>query len=122
MKPYQFEDIVKAARNGGQDLFAGLNPEVRKNVEIDQAKSAEDARAVASAWAEFAGTPGGRKALEVLFDTTLRRTVFFVNLGQDIQSMAVWGAFREGQNALAHEIARQIGLGQRAELKPRDAG
>lgn len=55
-------------------------------------------------------------------DTTLNRTVFFVNLGQNAESMAMWGCFREGQNSLAHAILRHVvrGRDQKADAKPRD--
>jgi hypothetical protein len=115
------ETLISGAAKGGWEWFDQVDPEIRKRVEVQKAKSEEDRRAIAGAWADFYKSPGGRKALEFLFDTTLRRTVFFVQLGLDPQSMATWGAFREGQNALAHEIARQIaaGLGEEGP-KPRD--
>lgn len=89
-------------------------------LDVSKKRSEEESRAVASAWSDFAKTPAGKKALNALFDRTLRRTVFFASLGLDVQSMAVYGAFREGQNAVAHEIARQIGIGRDEETKPRD--
>lgn len=117
----EMEDILRGARSGGWEWFDELDPKVRDLVEVKQAKAEEDRRTIAQAWAEFSRTPGGRKALEHLFATTIDRTVFFVQLGLDPMSMAVFGAFREGQNALAHEIRRQIAAGSGDEaLKPRD--
>uniref|UniRef100_UPI003BAC3254 hypothetical protein n=1 Tax=Stappia sp. TaxID=1870903 RepID=UPI003BAC3254 len=118
--PMDFEGLIQGARNGGWDWFEKQDERVSSALKLEMEKSAEDARAVASAWASFAATPGGQKALEALFDTTLRRTVYFASLGLDIQSMAVFGAFREGQNAVAHEIARQIAKGRGETEKPRD--
>lgn len=115
-----FEDVIGNAAKGGFEFLDTVNPELRKRLEISQSKDGEDSRAIARAWAEFADTPQGQKALDLLFDTTLRRTVYFVALGLDPMSMANWGAFREGQNALAQEIARQVALGRREDVKPRD--
>lgn len=115
------QDIISGAAAGGWEWFDQLDPKIRDLVRVRQEKAAEDGMAIARAWAEFAATPGGEKALSALFAATLRRTVYFASLGLDINSMAVWGAFREGQNALAHEIARQIARGQgEEEPKPRD--
>lgn len=117
----ELAEIISGAAQGGWEWFDQLDPKLRELVEIKQAEADEDRRAIARAWAEFADTPGGKKALERLFATTIDRTVFFVSLGLDPASMAVFGAFREGQNALAHEIRRQIARGRGDELSPRDA-
>lgn len=114
------EHLIQDAAKGGWDWFDGADEKVKAALETRQKRSSEDSRAIASAWAGFAETAGGRKALDALFDTTLRRTVYFASLGLDIQSMAVFGAFREGQNALAQEIARQIARGRNEEAKPRE--
>lgn len=121
--PNSLEDIIGSAARGGWDWFEGIADEkIRERVKLELARRDEDAQTIASAWAAFSMTEGGRKALEALFDSTLRRTVYFANLGQDAQSMAMWGAFREGQNALAQAIAKQIaaGLGMDEKPKPRD--
>jgi hypothetical protein len=121
--PHSLEDTIGAAAKGGWDWFDHIEDEkIRDRVKLELAKKNEDAQTIASAWAAFSLSPGGRLALEALFDTTLRRNVYFVNLGQDAQAMAMWGAFREGQNALAQAIAKQIavGLGLDEQPKPRD--
>lgn len=120
LSPQQFEQIISGASTAGWDWFQKADQGVQQALDVQQSKDGEDNRAIASAWARFADSPDGRKALERLFDTTLRRTVYFAQLGIDLQSMAVFGAFREGQNALAHEIARQISLGNAEAIKPRD--
>lgn len=120
MTPNAFENIIASAKQGDWGFFEGVDAEIARRMDIDQSKGSEDAELIARAWARFASTPDGFKALEKLFDTTLRRTVYMVNLGQDMAAMAMWGAFREGQNALAQEIARQIARGQSEDLKPRD--
>lgn len=119
-QPNSLEQILQSAKSQGWDFFDQIaDPEIRKRVELAQAKRSEDQKTIAGAWARFAATPDGRMALEAMFDTTLRRTVYFVNLGQDAQAMAMWGAFREGQNALAQAIALKIAEGQDAEEKPK---
>ncbi len=120
MQVNSLENIISGAGKAGWEWFEQAPEAVRRQLEVDQSRASEDRQAIASAWARFADSPDGRKALEALFDATLRRTVFFTQLGLDPASMANWGAFREGQNALAHEIARQIGLGNQEKLKPRD--
>lgn len=115
------EDIVGGAAKGGWEWFDQVDPGIRDRVDVRRQLADEERKAVSRAWADFYKMPGGQKALEHLFDATLRRTVFFVQLGLPADQFAFWGAFREGQNALAHEIARQIaaGLGEDAP-KPRD--
>lgn len=120
MQAQSFQKIVEGAGSQGWDWFDQVDPAIREKLGIQQAKDDADSKAVAAAWARFADSPDGQKALEKLFDTTLRRTVFFASLGLDPMSMAVFGAFREGQNAVAHEIARQIGLGNREAVQPRE--
>ena len=121
-RPGLVEDIIARTSTQGWDFFTGVPEEIRKRIEPIEAKAEEDRKMIAGAWADFAATEPGRVALQALFDSTINRTVFFVNLGQDAQAMAMWGCFREGQNALAHEIARQVALGREAEdqPKPRD--
>ncbi len=115
------EDLVSGAAASGWEWFDAADDQIKKRLDTRQAIEGEDARAVARAWADFAATPGGEKALKAMHKATLGRTVFFVNLGLDPMSMAVFGAFREGQNALVHEIFRQIAKGQNEEPPaPRD--
>jgi len=120
ISPQDLQNIIGGAAQGGWDWFEKADPNVKRALDIQQEKDAEDAKAISRAWARFARSADGKKALERLFDTTLRRTVFFVQLGLDPMSMAVFGAFREGQNALAHEIARQISMGNQEAIKPRE--
>jgi hypothetical protein len=120
MRSNPMESLIADASRAGWDWFQSADPTVQRALDVNQSKDAEDAKTIASAWSRFARSPDGRKAIERLFDTTLRRSVFFAQLGLDLNSMAVFGAFREGQNALAHEIARQIALGNAEKLKPRE--
>jgi len=124
MTPNSMQDILKQAGAGGWDFFDMLPADIRNGIErrvsVEQKHDEEKGKIIASAWARFFRSSDGKMALEAMFDVTLRRTTYFVNLGQDAQAMAMWGAFREGQNALAQEIARQIARGQAEKIKPRD--
>lgn len=120
MRDRNVQDMVAGAARSGWEWFEGADEKIRERLDVRQALEGEDGMAVARAWADFAATPGGQKALLAMAKATLDRTVFFVNLGLDPMSMAVFGAFREGQNALAHEIFRQIAKGQGETLLPRD--
>lgn len=120
MTPLSLEQIISQANGAGWEFLEGLPDDIRRRLEVKKSESEHEARAIARAWADFYQTPGGAKALEHLFGSTLRRTVFFVNLGQEPLAMGVFGAFREGQNALAQEIARQINKGLAEPTEPRD--
>jgi hypothetical protein len=123
MQPNSIEDIISGAASGGWDWFEKASPEaMARRLKVTQERDADDGRVIAAAWARFYNSEDGRMALDRLFDTTLRRAVYFANLEIDMQAMAVYGALREGQNSLAHEIARQISIGQADEEgpKPRD--
>jgi hypothetical protein len=120
MNPNDFEKVISNAKSGGWDWFENLDQKVQGALSLEQERAAEDRRAILHAWAEFARSPGGRKALDQLFDVTLRRTVYFASLGMDAHSMAVFGAFREGQCSVAHMIARMVAAGSGEDTKPRD--
>lgn len=115
------EKIIASATKSGWDFFDEADPAIKERLDVRKRLEGENKDAIAHAWAEFAATPGGAKALEALYETTLGRTVYFVSLGLDMASMATFGAFREGQNALAHEIFRQIARGRGEDQpKPRE--
>lgn len=117
----EFESIVSGAAASGWEWFDQADEKIRQRLDIRKSLEGEDARAIARAWADFAATPEGEKALMALHKATLGRTVFFVNLGLPMDQFAAFGAFREGQNALAHEIFRQIAKGRNEEgPAPRD--
>ncbi|MET3601045.1 hypothetical protein [Martelella mangrovi] len=120
MQPLDIESIISGASEGGWDWFKQANERVKKDIDLKQKRAAEDQRAIASAWARFYNSPDGRKALEAMFDVTLRRAVYMATAGWDPATMATYGAFREGQNSLAHDIARHISAGEKEAIKPRD--
>lgn len=110
--PHALEDILASAARGGWDFFDGIDPRIRQMVELKQGHDQELAKKVARGWAKMLGDPDQLAALEALYDSTLRRATFFVQLGIPSDQVVQFGAFREGQNAVAHEIARQIAAGR----------
>lgn len=121
--PSTIEDIIKGISDGGFDPHStGAVTEAAKQVQLQRARSAEDAKTIAHAWARFYETPDGRMALDQLFDTTLRRTAYFAQLGIPLDQVALYGALREGQNGVAQMIARliSIGRGDDQQVKPRE--
>lgn len=121
--PGDLERILAGAAGDGWNMIEQVaDPKIQARLKLVMAKREEDAKTIAQAWARFASTPDGAMALDALFSTTLLRTTYFVGLGTDALQVAQFGAFREGQNALAHEIARQVVKGRDTDeqLKPRD--
>ncbi|MBL4693517.1 MAG: hypothetical protein JKY92_09345 [Magnetovibrio sp.] len=120
MNANDFEKIVSGAAQAGWDWFDQFDGDIKEKVKLDQERSEEDRKAIASAWSDFAKTSAGEKAIDALFDATLRRTVYFTSLGVDPLSVAQFGAFREGQNSVAQTIALMIALGRGEKIKGRD--
>lgn len=117
----RLEEIISGASRAGWDWFDQLDPKVKELVTLQREENAEKATRIAKAWARFAESADGAEALEAMFVSTLDRTVWFVQLGEDVNPHGKWGYFREGQNALAHEIRRQIAAGrEKPQPKPRD--
>lgn len=119
------EDLIRLVQTGsnrGWEFLDRLDPQIRARIEPELGRIEADRQTVAQAWARFADSPDGALAIQALLDTTLFRTVWFVDLGTDAAAMTAFGTFREGQNALAHAIVRQIAAGRNAEAhpKPRD--
>lgn len=118
---FSLEDIIAQAAGAGWDWFDGIDPRIRKAVELKQAENTDRARQVNAGWAKMMADPDGRVALEEMFSTTIRRASFMVQLGLTSDQIGVFGSFREGQNALAWAIARHVAAGQGKPLpKPRD--
>lgn len=112
------QGLIGDAAKSGWEWFDQADEKLRRNLDVRQGLESEDGKAIARAWADFAATPGGEKALLALHRTTLGRTVFFVHLGLAIDQFAAFGSFREGQNSLAHAIFRLIAKGQNEEGPP----
>lgn len=93
---------------------------------LDQIKAAterqkEKQRKIARAWADFYETPGGRAALQQLFDATLNTQVYLTGMGLGADQVGIYGATREGQNKIADIIAQMIAAGLGQPAKRRDA-
>jgi len=102
-------------------LMRTLDPADAERLERAREKQVAEAKVISRAWAEFAETEGGRRALDALLAMTLDRPIYFASLGNDPQQVVMFGAFREGQNAVATEILRQIKIG-RGEEPPAPSG
>lgn len=114
------ESIISNANGAGWQWFEGVDDQVKKACELKQKKAAEDQAAINKAWANFAATPDGQKALQQLIDITLLKTVYFTTMGLDPAACGNYGAFREGQNSVAHMIVTAIAEGRGDTAKPRD--
>jgi hypothetical protein len=113
------ESLLANFKGGGWDALEGMSDEVTKRLKLKEEQDEGKKRAIASAWARFAASPDGELALQALLDSTLNRTAFFVNLQLPPAQTAIWGGFREGQNAIAVEILRQISIGRGDETQPK---
>lgn len=114
------ESIISNANGADWKWFEGVNEQVAKALELKQTKDAEDQAGINKAWSDFAATPGGQKALQQLIGNTLLKTVFFTTMGLDPAACGNYGAFREGQNSVAHMIVTAIAEGRGDTTKPRD--
>lgn len=117
----RLEEIISGAARADWSWFEQLDPQVKSAVALQREEDKDKIERIAKAWAKFAATADGAEALEAMFASTLDRTVWFVQLGEDVNPHGKWGYFREGQNSLAHEIRRQIAAGRgKPKPKPRD--
>lgn len=64
-------------------------------------------------------TPAGRRVLEIMLDETLRRTAWPVAAISNINDLAGFGCFREGQNSIVANIIEAIAYANNSEVKPR---
>lgn len=99
-----------------------LRPDATEQARRDNisAEAQEKSKAIARAWANFADTVEGRLALETMLDVTIRRVKFHYQPGIGTEHVALSGVFREGQDALAWEIMRQVALGDGVAVMRRD--
>ena len=99
-----------------------LRPDAAEQTRRDNisAEAQEKSKAIACAWANFAGTVDGKLALESMLDVTIRRVKFHYQPGMTPDQVALPGVFREGQDAIAWEIMRQVALGDGVAVMRRD--
>lgn len=111
--------MIQMAQAQDWSAFDALDPALRSEVDPRVAAQEEDLKRqrIAAAAAKIFTSPEGELVLETILDKTLRRSSFFAMLGIDPMQVAMFGAFREGQNALVTEILRLIAEG-RGEPQP----
>ncbi|WP_336800490.1 Bbp19 family protein [Kaistia sp. MMO-174] len=119
MKALSLEDAIASVTGESWDFVGameqryGASPEARKKRELSELER----KALLSAAASVFSGPDGERVLEWLLDQTWRRMTFAVMTHPDPQQALLYGAFREGQNALALSILRMIAEG-RTETPP----
>jgi hypothetical protein len=116
-------DMMRLASGQDWSMFDALDPAVKDGVDPRIAKQEQELerQRISSAAARIFSTPEGELVLDAILDKTLRRTCYFAMLGIDPGQVAMFGAFREGQNALVTEILRLIAEG-RGEPQPPQRG
>lgn len=120
MKPLSIEDAIAGASGDNWEFLDaldqrfGASPEARKKRELTELQRKGLA---AAAVAVFSGRDG-ELVLDWLLDQTWRRMSFAVMNHPDPQHAVLYGAFREGQNALALSILRMIAEGRSEEPPP----
>jgi len=119
MTPVDLQKLLAEGPEGGWatlDRMAkqfGASPAQRKARE----KADLDRRLMAETAARIFEGDDGERFLEWMLDQTWRRFTFAIASHPDPQQALLYGAFREGQNALALTILRMIAEG-RAETPP----
>jgi hypothetical protein len=102
------------------DAFLDRDPVAKATSTRDTGLTDDDKRDIQTAWAAFAATPGGHKALQALVDRTLNRTVYYSHLGLPLEQIAIYGAGRESQNFIVQLILNMIRLAREEPPKQRD--
>lgn len=119
------EDFIQQLKSGGWEMFEeGGDDAVTKATSLQKAWGSltpDDQVEIQTAWAEFAATPSGRKALQALVDRTLNRPVFITHLGLTAEQVAIAGASREGQNIVVGVILNQIAKAHEKPTQQREA-
>ena len=93
------ESHIRAIANGDFDVLDSVDKRIAEATKSRPiGMSDEDRKTIATAWAGFASTPGGKMALQALIDRTLNRPVYLAHLGYSAEQAAIYGAHREGQN------------------------
>lgn len=106
-------DFLKAL-----DQRFGASPEARKKRELS---SLQEKTLAAAASRVFAGRDG-EIVLEWLLDQTWRRMEFPVLTIPDPGQLAIYGAFRSGQNAIVTTLLQAIAKGRGEDLTAPRAG
>ncbi len=111
---------IERANTAGWDWFAqqpGADPERAKAMREEQDLKKQR---IAAIWADFARTPDGAEALQLLVDQTLNRELVpSVKYGATLEQTALYAQFREGQNSIVQSLLAMAALGGNPEAKPK---
>jgi len=112
------QSLISSAANAGWDWFE--KAEALFNDKSALSGHAEQRRRLAEATARILESEDGRLLFGHLKAATIDRVIFVTQLGVDPQQALLYGAFREGQNALYVAIAKLAHEGRRdpAETAP----
>lgn len=115
------EELLAAASGAGWDWFAKLEKRMGDRSELSRQDKDERRRLAEAAARIFRGSDG-ELVLGHLKKATLDRVIFVTQLGVDPKQALLYGAFREGQNALFVALAQLIaeGRGTRPEDTRKD--
>jgi hypothetical protein len=108
------ENLIKQAAEAGWSFLDGPAPQG------DEEKPEPPSRIAQIASQLEASDPRFCELLDYLADETFRRVNFIVGGNLSAEQIALWGAFREGQNALAFGLFKLIAQGRKQELKGRE--
>lgn len=120
MNKLELENVLQQMSGEGWDFLSaleqrfGASPEARKARE----KAALDQQMLAEIAARIFSGDDGERFLRWLLDMTWGRLTFAVASHPDPQQALVYGAFREGQNALALTILGMVAKGRSEEAPP----
>ena len=70
-------------------------------------------------YAKVFGTEAGRRVLDHLIDQTHRKSSWLGGLHLPMETIAAYGVWREGQNAIVQIIVEHVRLGNAKQSKPR---
>lgn len=115
------EDLIRGAQSGGWEWFKKFDEQMNARISGDRKPpdpGPDQAEAIRAAWKAFAQSEGGKLALQDLCDRTLNRATFLTHLGLPADQLAIYGAAREGQNAIVLAILRIISEDEAEHKKP----
>ena len=102
-----FQSLLARASTMQDDRLKPTAEEVQRRETAAQ-KAREETLVIAKAWAEFAATEGGRRALEQLTGRTLLRATCLYQPDVSAEQLALSGCYREGQNDVVWQILMLI--------------
>lgn len=107
MKEPTLEGLVKNWQEGGW----GALDDADKNARAQRREGAEAQYDIAQKYAATFATIPGRAVLELLLDTTLRRTTWD-GTNKSMSEATAHGLFREGQNSVVAMIVKYLSIAE----------